>query len=114
MAGCASSKKAAAPHPLVGNWTYSVDTPQGVYTGMVKITETDGNLTGTITNDAVPGEMELAGLMFENNKVTFKFDSGDFGMIGFDADVANNQFTGNMIVEGFGEMPVTGKKKMDM
>ena len=76
FAGCASSKKAAAPHPLSGMWDYSVDTPDGTYNGVVNIVETDGVLTGTITNDVLSGSMELTGLMFENNQVTFQFDSG--------------------------------------
>lgn len=111
FAGCASTKK-AAPHPLAGLWNYSVDTPQGVYTGVVSIAEVDGVLSGTISNDALPGEMELTGLMFEDNKVSFKFDSGEFGVLTFAADVMDNKLNGSINVDGFGEMPVTGEKQM--
>ena len=111
FAGCASTKK-AAPHPLAGMWDYTVDTPQGVYSGVVSIAEVDGVLTGTITNDGLSGAIDLTDLMFEDNKVSFKFDSGEFGILTFAADIMENKLNGNINVEGFGEMPVTGQKKM--
>ncbi len=49
IAGCAGSKEAAkAPHPLAGAWDWSVDTPQGVFAGILTITEVDDMLAGTI------------------------------------------------------------------
>ncbi len=111
FAGCASTKK-AAPHPLAGMWDYSVDTPDGTYSGVVSITEVEGSLVGNITSDALPGKMDLTGLMFEDNHVSFKFDSGEYGLLQFEADIMDDKLNGNIIVDGFGEMPVTGQKKM--
>ncbi len=110
VAGCASSKK-ATQHPLVGMWDYTVETPDGTYNGVVSIAEAEGALLGTITNDALPGKMELTGLMFEDSKVTFNFDSGEFGVLEFNADITDNLIKGNINVPGFGEMPVVGSKK---
>ena len=111
FAGCASTKK-AAQHPLVGMWDYSVDTPDGTYNGVVTIMEAEGVLSGVLTNDALPGEMELSGLMFEDNKVTFKFDSGEVGILTFNANVMEDKMEGSINIDGFGEMPVKGQKKM--
>ena len=111
FAGCASTKK-AAQHPLVGMWDYSVDTPDGTYNGVVTIAEVEGVLSGVLTNDALPGEMELSGLTFEDNKVSFKFDSGEFGILTLNANVMDNKMEGSINVDGFGEMPVKGQKKM--
>ena len=113
LAGCASTKK-AAPHPLAGMWDYSVDTPDGTYKGVVSIMEVEGSLVGSITSDALPGKMDLTGLTFVDNHVSFKFDSGQFGILTFEADVMDDMLNGSINVEEFGEMPVTGqKKKMD-
>ncbi len=110
LAGCASTKKAAV-HPLSGMWDYSVETPDGTYNGMVSITEVEGSLVGTITNDALPGKMDLTGLMYENDEISFKFDSGEFGVLTFSGKVMDDQMQGNILMDGFGEMPVTGKKQ---
>ena len=112
LAGCASSKKAAEPHPLAGMWDYSVDTPDGVFNGVVTISEADGGLIGSISNDALAGTMDISDLMFENDKLTFAFDSGQFGVISFNVDVKDNMFDGTIEAAQFGEMPVSGKKKM--
>ena len=109
--GCASTKK-ATQHPLAGMWDYTVETPDGAYQGVVTIAEEDGNLVGSISNDALPGKMDLSGLMFENNKVSFNFDSGEYGVLRFSANVMENKLNGNIAIDGFGEMPVTGQKKM--
>ena len=93
-------------------WDYSVDTPDGTYNGVVTIMEAEGVLSGVLTNDALPGEMELSGLMFEDNKVTFKFDSGEFGILTFNANVMEDKMEGSINIDGFGEMPVKGQKKM--
>lgn len=111
FAGCASTKK-AAPHPLAGMWDYSVDTPDGTYSGVVSIVEVEGSLVGNITSDALPGKMDLTGLTFEDNHVSFKFDSGEYGVLQFEADVMDDKLNGNIMIDGFGEMPVTGQKKM--
>lgn len=112
FAGCAGSKKAAAPHPLAGMWDYSVDTPEGTYTGVVTITEAEDGLIGSITNDALAGSMDISDLAFADDKLTFVFDSGQFGMISFSVDVAKDMFDGTINVPDFGDMPVSGKRKM--
>ena len=111
FAGCASTKK-AAQHPLAGMWDYTVETPDGAYEGVVTIAEVEGNLVGSISNDALPGKMDLTGLMFEDNQVMFSFDSGEYGVLSFTADVMEDKLNGNIMIDGFGEMPVSGQKQM--
>ena len=113
-AGCASSKKMAEPHPLAGMWDFSVDTPQGVYNGVVSIMEGEDGLMGTMTNEALSGTIDLSGITFENNQVSFKFDTGEYGMATFSADVMDNKINGAISLDGVGEMPVSGQKKTDM
>ena len=111
MAGCASSKQAAEPHPLAGMWDYTVDTPEGVYNGVITVSETEGELSGTITSDALTGQMALTDLMFENDVLSFKFDSGQFGVIDLRVTVDGMAFDGYLDIQGIGQMPVTGSKK---
>lgn len=112
IAGCASTKK-AAEHPLAGMWEYSVDTPEGVYEGLITLAEMDGNLMGTLTSDALDGTVELNNIMFdENNKLAFKFDGGQFGMLDLNVTVNGDTFDGAITVPGVGDLPVNGSKKM--
>lgn len=111
VAGCASTKK-AAEHPLVGMWEYAVDTPEGVYNGLVTITEANGSLMGSITSEALSGAMDLTDLTFAENMLSFKFDSGQYGVLDLNATVDGNSFEGALSMPGVGDMPITGSKKM--
>lgn len=115
LAGCAGSKKMAAPHPLSGMWDYAVDTPDGIYRGVVVIAETEDGLSGTIAGDGLSGDIALDGLTYEDNQVNFSFDGGNqFGTLVFQANVLDDQMDGTISVEGIGDLPVTGEKKTDM
>lgn len=111
IASCASTKK-AAEHPLSGMWEYAVDTPEGVYNGMITIAELDGNLMGTLTSDALEGTVELNNIMFEENKLAFTFNGGQFGMLDLNVTVNGDSFDGAISVPGVGDLPVNGSKKM--
>ena len=111
VAGCASTKK-AAEHPLSGMWEYAVDTPEGVYNGVITIAEANGALMGSITSDALSGAMDLSNLVFAENKLSFKFDSGQYGVLDLNVTVDGDSFAGAISMPGVGDMPVTGSKKM--
>ena len=111
IAGCASTKK-AAEHPLSGMWDYAVDTPEGVYNGVISITESEGSLMGSITSDALSGSMELNDIEFMDNALSFKFDSGTYGMLDLNVTVDGDSFNGALSVPGIGEMPISGTRKV--
>lgn len=112
-AGCAGSKEAMkAPNPLVGDWTFQIDSPQGPYAGTIALTENEGgSLDGVLTGDTLPGGVEMTNLVFVDNKLTFKFDSGEYGVIDTQVLVTGNAFAGTINVGGVGEMPIRGAKK---
>jgi len=118
LAGCAGSKEAAkAPHPLAGAWAWSVDTPQGVFTGVLTFTETDDMLAGMIGADQTPDEtIALEELMFDSemSKVTFNYNSGDeFGIMNVTLTLDGDALNGIMNVIQFGvDVPMTGSRKM--
>ena len=111
LAGCAGSKKAAV-HPLAGMWDYAVDTPEGVYEGTINVIEAEGTLMGSLTNSALSGQMDLNGINFLEDQLSFSFDSGTYGIIDVKVDVDGNTFKGLLTIDGIGEMPITGTKKM--
>ena len=105
LAGCASSKEATepakAPHPLAGAWDYSIDTPQGIYTGVMTFAEVEDMLTGTIAAAESPDqEGPLEELMFDSeaSTVSFKFDSGEYGMMIVNLTMEGEALNGQMTV----------------
>ena len=129
VAGCASSKKAAEgvmaegekaaeemmAHPLSGAWAYTLDTPQGVYTGVLNFASVDGVLSGTIIADDAPDQAApLEDLMFddETSKVKFKFDGGEFGAMTVDSAVEGDAMNGTLTVLSYGvDVSLTAKRK---
>ncbi len=118
IAGCAGSKEVAkAPHPLAGAWDWSVDTPQGVFTGVLTFTEVEDMLAGTIGAAQTPDESApLEELMFDSemSKVTFNYNSGDeFGIMNVTLTLDGDALNGIMNVIQFGvDVPMTCSRKM--
>ncbi len=106
IAGCAGSKEAAkAPHPLAGAWGWSVDTPDGVVHGVLTFTEVEDMLAGTIGSEQAPSEFApLEELMFdrEMSKVTFSYDSGEYGIMNVTLTLDGDALNGMMNVTQFG------------
>ncbi|MEM8488377.1 MAG: hypothetical protein AAF564_22705 [Bacteroidota bacterium] len=129
IAGCASSKKAAEgvmaegekaaeemmAHPLTGTWTYSLDTPQGVYTGVMSFASVDGVLSGTIISDDAPEQVSmLEDLSYDADmsKVKFKFDGGEFGAMTVDSAVEGDAMNGILTVLSYGvDVTLTAARK---
>ncbi len=103
--------------PLVGTWTYTLDTPQGVYTGNMTFIEVDGVLSGTIVADDAPEQAApLEDLVFDNemSKVKFKFDGGEFGTMTVDSAVEGDEMNGSLTVVSYGvDVALTAKRKME-
>ena len=118
IAGCAGSKEVAkAPHPLAGAWDWSVDTPQGVVTGILTFTEVEDMLAGTIARAEAPEQTApLEELMFDSemSKVTFNYNSGDeFGIMNVTLTLDSDALNGIMNVIQFGvDVPMTCSRKM--
>ncbi len=116
LAGCAGSREAArAPHPLAGAWAYSIDTPQGVFTGTLTFAEVEEALTGAIASSEQPDESApLEDLSFDGSTLTFKFDSGQYGILSVTATVEGDAFDGLMNVGAFGvDVPIKGNRKTE-
>ena len=119
VAGCAGSREAAqAPHPLVGNWEYTLDTPQGVYTGLLTFTESEEGLAGMIHLDETPIEeaapMEELAFDSETMQLTYSFDGGEFGRMSVTMTLEGDNMDGLMTVHQFGvDVPLVAARQVD-
>ena len=119
MAGCAGSREAAkAPHPLAGAWDWSVDTPQGVFTGVLMFAEAEDMLSGTIAgSEDLTQTVPLEEIMYdtEMSKVTFKFNNPEFGPMNvaltLDGDALNGLLT---VVQMGADVPMMCERKAMM
>ncbi len=120
MAGCAGSRDMAtqAPHPLEGAWSYTLDSPQGVFTGTLTFADGDVGLTGEIAMDDAPVEASLAltDVAFdgETMQLTFSFDSGDYGVMEVSLALDGDTLNGTMKVVDFGlDVPLAASRKTE-
>ena len=86
LAGCAVTRSAAPesePHPLEGDWDYTLDTPQGVYTGIFNFEVAEDGLAGTVMQEGGAEPAILEELAFDDmaGTATFSFDSGEYGIM---------------------------------
>lgn len=105
VASCATLRSAAPePPPIVGNWDYEMDTPQGVYQGMLMFELTEEGLAGSITQEGFMDGVVLEELTFdeETGLATFSFDSGEFGMMDVSITIEEDAFSGLLTVLDFG------------
>ncbi len=119
MAGCAGSKEAAqAPHPLAGAWDWSVDSPQGIYTGVLTFAEAEGMLSGTIAgSEDLTQTLPLEEVMYDSemSKVTFSFNNPEFGMMNVSLTLDGDALDGLLNVVQMGaDVPMTCKRKTMM
>lgn len=98
----------------VGAWTYSIDTPVGVFTGTFVFTETEGVLAGTTSSDAAAGSLPLAEVVRLGRAVSFAFDDGEYGRIAASLTFAPDgaTFAGTQTAMGY-VIPFSGARKAD-
>ncbi len=119
IAGCAGSGKTAMdseppPHPLAGDWMYSVDTPQGMYTGTVKFSTEGDSLVGAVVMDMAPEDEIPFGAVYddETGQVSFSFDSGEFGVMDVELLLEDGALAGQQFVRDYSmHLDVTATRK---
>ena len=106
VSGCAMLRKAAEPHPVAGQWGYTLDSPQGVYTGVFSIEESEEGLIGNIemADSPVGATMAMDELAFdeESMTLTYSFDSGEFGVMSATFTLKGDSLEGLLTVHQFG------------
>lgn len=113
LGGCSVFKKAAKPHPMVGGWAHTIDTPDGTFTGVLAFTEVDRVLGGTISFEQGIPTATLQDIVFEEPELSFKFDTEQYGTVLVSVTVDEDRFSGTLDVpesEAF-DIPIRGERQ---
>ena len=105
LAGCATLAK-LGKSPYEGKWSYTLETPQGVYEGFLTFIKEGKAYTGTISADG--DETDLRNLIIENGKLSAIFDAEGF-TFDFTGEFKEDVFTGSLATPDF-SMPFTANK----
>ena len=119
VCGCTSTRTAvvggeAPPHPLAGEWVYSLDTPQGSYTGSITFSVEGDSLVGAIAMDMAPDDPLTFGATYDSEtaEVTFTFDSGEYGLMDVALTLVDDTLTGQQYVRDYSmHLDVTATRK---
>lgn len=107
------SDKSGAKVDAQGSWSYSTETPQGTNTGKIKLKNTDGSLSGTITSNMSEKETEIKNVTLDGNKLSFNFDfqmGSNTMTIEVNLVLDGGSFDGSMSVGSYGSFPMKGTK----
>jgi hypothetical protein len=105
LAGCATLAK-LGKSPYEGKWSYSLDTPQGVYKGFLTIIKEGKTYTGTISADG--DETDLRNLIIEDGKLSAVFNAEGF-TFDFRGEFKEDVFTGSLSTPDF-DLPFSANK----
>ncbi len=81
---------------LEGTWSYSVETPDGTYTGQMVFTKSDDGYTGKLVT--TNGSSNMENLKFEDNEVSFSTEAEGF-YVSISGKVDGDSFSGEVAVE---------------
>ncbi|WP_127123943.1 amidohydrolase family protein [Chryseotalea sanaruensis] len=105
--------KNGAKASVQGNWSYSTETPQGTNTGKIKLKNTDGTYSGSITSNMSDRETEIKNVAVDGNKLSFTFDfqmGSNTMAIEVNLTIDGTSFDGSMNVGSYGSFPMKGSK----
>lgn len=96
-----------------GNWTYSVETPQGASGGTMKINKDGDAYSGVIISSRNNRETPLKNITVVGNELSLSYDvsfGGNTSEVLIKGIVTADQFVGTMTMGQFGAFPMTGKR----
>jgi len=95
-----------------GNWTYTIESPQGGG-GVLKITKTGDVYSGVIINSRNNREVALKTVSVKGNELSFSYENsfgGNTMEVSAKGIITGDQFAGTMAVGQFGTFPMNGKR----
>lgn len=95
-----------------GNWTYTIESPQGGG-GVLKITKTGDAYTGVISNSRNNKEVALKTVSVKGNELSFNYENnfgGNIMEVTGKGIITDNQLTGTMAIGQFGTFPMNAKR----
>lgn len=95
-----------------GNWTYTIESPQGGG-GVIKITKTGDIYAGVIINSRNNREVALKTVSVKGNELTFSYENsfgGNTMEVTAKGIIAGDQLSGTMAIGQFGTFPMNAKR----
>lgn len=95
-----------------GNWTYTIESPQGGG-GSLKITKTGDGYTGIIINSRNNREVALKSVTVTGNELSFSYENsfgGNTMEVLAKGIITGDEFKGTMTVGQFGSFPMNAKR----
>lgn len=96
-----------------GNWTYSVESPQGANGGTMKINKEGDVYSGIIISSRNNRETPLKNIKVVGNELSASYEvsfGGNTSEVLVKGIVTGDQFVGTMTMGQFGAFPMTGKR----
>ncbi len=96
-----------------GNWTYSVESPQGASGGTMKINKEGDAYSGIIISSRNNRETPLKNIKVVGNELSASYEvsfGGNTSEVLVKGIVTSDQFVGTMTMGQFGSFPMTGKR----
>lgn len=95
-----------------GEWNYTTETPQGNGSGVIKLTGTPGDYSGTITVSFNGSTNEIQDVVVDGNNVSFSFklNMGEEITVDISMDIDGDTFEGTLSVASFGSFPMEGSR----
>ncbi len=116
---CASSGEMASTepvNPLLGNWEYTLDTPNGIFTGGLHINEDESGLSVGMTQEGQPegtDPLMVDEIAFdeETQTLSFSFVDDQYGKMVVSMVLGEEDMIGSMKVTQFGvDVPITAMR----
>ena len=112
----ASTEPAEPINPLLGNWEYVIDSPNGMFTGGMHINEDESGLSVGLTEEGQPegtGQLMVDEIAFdeETQTLSFSFVDDQFGKMVVNLVLGEEEMIGTMRVTQFGaDVPMTATR----
>lgn len=100
----------STPSSPIGTWDYVLDIPDGGIGGTLTLTDTDGQLGGTMIG-ADGQSLALQNVAMAENLVTFDFTTRDFGSGRVQITFSGETFNGHLDMHEFGRFPMRGMRR---
>lgn len=105
-------KSGAEPVDASGAWSYTTETPQGNGSGVITLTGTPGDYSGTISVSFNGSTNDIRDVVVDGNNVTFSFtiNMGEDITVDISMDIDGDTFEGTLSVAQFGSFPMEGSR----
>ncbi len=98
VSGCASSGKVSnePSNPVVGAWEYVIESPEGLFTGDLLVTENEDGLQAYISEAQEENTIEAESVEFdqETQTLSFSFDNPEFGRMNVSLTLSEQEMRG--------------------